>query len=190
MLLPDMDDLFLVFVLGQCGQGILSGTRDQGWLLEPRYTGFYKTSVTLWPILSEVIYDSLFPGNPRAIRSLDIEDWDAFCSPWAHDRFFVNSSFMRYTLFFPRKDEEKFRYTLSQCGLLTGKFLTWFPDPCPFKTKCSRQRPPSLLSLWPPGHPHPWSWGGILAQGGTHPLPPEKGRQKTPLQVMKIGRYS
>ena len=36
--------------------------------------------------LDQVIYDSLFPDNPRAIRSLDIEDWDAFCSPWAHDR--------------------------------------------------------------------------------------------------------
>ena len=35
----------------------------------------------------QVIYDSLFPDNPRAIRSLDIEDWDAFCSPWAHDRY-------------------------------------------------------------------------------------------------------
>ena len=51
----------------------------------------------------QVIYDSLFPGNPRAIRSLDIEDWDAFCSPWAHDRFFVNSSFMRYILFFSKE---------------------------------------------------------------------------------------
>ena len=76
-----------------------------------------------------MIYDSLFPGNPRAIRSLDIEDWDAFCSPWAHDRFFVNSSFMRYILLFPRKDEEKFRYTLSQCGLLTGTFMIGFPVP-------------------------------------------------------------
>ena len=37
ILLPDMDDLFLVFVLGQCGQGLSSGARDKIWILEPRY---------------------------------------------------------------------------------------------------------------------------------------------------------
>ena len=74
-----------------------------------------------------MIYDSLFPGNPRAIRSLDIEDWDAFCSPWAHDRFFTFRCF--YETFFCRKDEEKFRYTLSQCGLLTGTFMIGFSVP-------------------------------------------------------------
>ena len=74
-----------------------------------------------------MIYDSLFPGNPRAIWSLDIEDWDAFCSPWAHDRFFIIRGFNE--IFFCRKDEEKFRYTLSQCGLLTGTFIIGFPMP-------------------------------------------------------------
>ena len=47
ILLSDMDDLFVVFVLGQCGQGLPSGTRDKSWILEPRYTGFYTTSETL-----------------------------------------------------------------------------------------------------------------------------------------------
>jgi len=72
---------------------------DKAFLVEQEIkAGFWNQDI-------QVIYDSLFPGNPRAIRSLDIEDWDLFCSPWAHDR----------------KDEEKFRYTLSQCGLITGK---------------------------------------------------------------------
>ena len=74
-----------------------------------------------------MIYDSLFPGNPRAIRSLDIEDWDLFCSPWAHDRFFTFRCF--YETFFCRKDEEKFRYTLSQCGLITGTLILGYPVP-------------------------------------------------------------
>ena len=39
ILLPDMDDLFLVFVLGQCGQSLSSGARDKSWILEPRYPG-------------------------------------------------------------------------------------------------------------------------------------------------------
>ena len=47
----------------------------------------------------QVIYDSLFPDNPRAIRSLDIEDWDAFCSPWAHDKFLKKITSIKKFLF-------------------------------------------------------------------------------------------
>ena len=31
----------------------------------------------------KVIYDKLFPNNPAAVKSLKMEDWDAFTSPWA-----------------------------------------------------------------------------------------------------------
>ena len=82
----DMDDLFLVPILGKCGQGLLGGAGDKSWLLEQRHSGFLIQD-SKHSQLDQVIYDSLFPDNPRAIRSLDIEDWDAFCSPWAHDRY-------------------------------------------------------------------------------------------------------
>ena len=81
-----MDDLFLVLILGKCWQGLLRGARNESWLLEPRHSGFLDSRIYSRTCV-QVIYDSLFPDNPRAIRSLDIEDWDAFCSPWAHDRF-------------------------------------------------------------------------------------------------------
>ena len=38
------------------------------------------------PVPIQEIYDSVFPDNPRAIRSLHMEDWDLFSSPWAHKR--------------------------------------------------------------------------------------------------------
>ena len=82
-----MDDVFLVPILGKCGQGLLGGAGDKSWLLEQRHSGFLIQD-SKHSHLDQVIYDSLFPDNPRAIRSLDIEDWDAFCSPWAHDRYF------------------------------------------------------------------------------------------------------
>ena len=31
----------------------------------------------------KVIYDKLFPNNPAAVKSLKMEDWDVFTSPWA-----------------------------------------------------------------------------------------------------------
>ena len=115
-----MDDLFLVIILGKCGQGLLGGARNESWLLEPGHSGFLDFKCELCMFIGQVIYDSLFPDNPKAIRSLDIEDWDAFCSPWAHDRFLNKSYHIRIFSNLLRKDEEKFRYTLSQCGLLTG----------------------------------------------------------------------
>ena len=30
-----------------------------------------------------MIYDKMFPNNPKALKTLTMEDWDCFSSPWA-----------------------------------------------------------------------------------------------------------
>ena len=42
-----------------------------------------ETKAGFWDQEIQAIYDSLFPNNPTAIRSLSMEDWEMFISPWA-----------------------------------------------------------------------------------------------------------
>ena len=59
---------------------------DKAFLVEQ------ETKAGFWNKDIQVIYDSLFPDNPRAIRSLNMEDWDVFCSPWATHRSYEEVS--------------------------------------------------------------------------------------------------
>ena len=80
-----------------------------------------------------------------------------------------------------RKDEEKFRYTLSQCGQLTG--TTWFLLSVLQTEIPPRQGSFSFLTVWSADHPHPWIRGCNLAQGRGHPFPPQERGQETSVQV-------
>ena len=42
-----------------------------------------ETKAGFWDQEIQAIYDSLFPNNPTAVRSLNMEDWEIFVSPWA-----------------------------------------------------------------------------------------------------------
>ena len=42
-----------------------------------------ETKAGFWDQEIQAIYDSLFPNNPTAVRSLSMEDWEIFVSPWA-----------------------------------------------------------------------------------------------------------
>ena len=102
---------------------LASGTRKF------RFVRTAKFTIHLSP--SKAIYDSVFPNNPKAIRSLNMEDWDMFCSPWAQDR----------------SDEEVNRSQICAGSLVhsSSSEVSQYSDSM---RRAHRQGPASLLYLW------------------------------------------
>ena len=176
-----MDDLFLVIILGKCGQGLLGGARDESWLLEPRHSGFLDFDCGLCMFFWLGYLRQPLPGQSKS----NPKSWHRRlgCFLQSLGTWQVLEQIIEYQDIFYHAQEGWRKVQIHLESVRTSHWYNIIPSISVKKEFLPRQGSPSLLAVWSADHPHPGSWGWNLAEGRAHPFPPQERGQETSLQV-------